>query len=120
MSIAWSDAQHAAVERALQEHPKSSPRCADAAHAILPVARERDAGAHALVVEPALPFARFVLPKHQPRPEWHHHVLVHTEAHGVDALTGPDGHWFETYLSTYFDHPEAHAVSVTDLQQDAP
>jgi hypothetical protein len=67
-----------------------------------------------------MPFARFVLPKHQPRPEWHHHVLVHTEAHGGDALTGPDGHWFETYLSAYFDHPEAHAVSVTDLQQDSP
>jgi hypothetical protein len=119
MTIAWNDAQRAQVEHALAAHPKTSPRCADAARAILPVALERDTSALALLVEPALPFARYVLPKHQPRPEWHHHVLVHTESHGVDALTGPDGLWFADYLSTYFEHPQAHAVTVTDLQQDS-
>lgn len=82
------------------------------------MALERDATAHALVVEPALPFARFVLPKHQPRPDWSHHVLVHTEAHGLDALTGPDGHWFDSYLAEFFFHPEAHRVTPADLDED--
>lgn len=118
MSLAWSRTQRTAVARALAEHPSSSPRCADAARAILPIARERDLDAHALVVEPAVPFGRCVMPKHLPSPAWHHHVLVHTEAHAVDALTGPDGHSYATYLETFFLAPEAHAVTAVDLQED--
>ncbi len=117
MTVGWNTSQHTRVSAALTRHPLTSPRCADAAREILPVAEELDATAEALLVEPTLPFARYVLPRHRPRPEWTHHVFVRVEAHGVDAMTGVDGHPLATYLTTYFDAPEAHRVSAAELRR---
>jgi len=118
MAVGWNASQRREVETSLARHPHTSGRCAQAAREILPVAKALDPQAHALLVEPGLAFARYVLPRHRPRPEWHHHVLVEVLAHGVDALTGPDGHPLVDYLATYFDAPQAHRVRAVDLGRD--
>lgn len=117
MSIAWDDTQGATVGASLAKYPMTSHRCADAAREILPVARQRDEAAAALLVEPLHPMARYVLPKHNPSPEWYHHVLVRLEDHGLDAMTGVPGHPYDTYLATYFVAPAAHRVSPVDLSR---
>jgi hypothetical protein len=105
--IHWSTRQRGLVEAALQRHPAESSECANAAQSILPTAREIDDTAHAriIVAENAL----YIQPK-GPSRRWVYHVTVAVTENHVDVLTGPDGFPQETYLETYFHHPEVHTV----------
>lgn len=65
-----------------------------------------DDTAHARVIRPR-GFAIYVQPKCGIG-TWLHHVTVAADEHCVDAMTGADGHAIDSYLATYFHHPEAH------------
>lgn len=104
--IGWNEQQRSHVASALATHPLLSNRCAQAARTILPTAREVDADAHGVVIEPPLG-ALYVQPKGL-AVRWYHHVTVAVADHYVDAFPGPDGHAQTTYLATYFDYPEEH------------
>jgi hypothetical protein len=102
------------VERALGENPIESARCAEAARAVLPIARERSEGAEAVVILPRV--GRFVVPRNvTPTPRWFHHVSVIVEAHHVDALTGPDGCPAPEYLARHFLYPTYLREDSVDL-----
>ncbi|HLM42736.1 MAG TPA: hypothetical protein VK458_02660 [Myxococcaceae bacterium] len=53
--------------------------------------------------------ALYIQPK-GPSRRWVYHVTVAVTENHVDVLTGPDGFPQDTYLETYFHHPEAHTV----------
>jgi hypothetical protein len=106
--IPWNDRQRNHVAQILERYPVTSNRCATAACGILPTAQDLEAAAHMLVVRPG-GFAIYVQPKDLPV-RWFHHVTVAVVEHCVDALTGADGHPRDTYLTEYFDHPDAHDV----------
>jgi hypothetical protein len=105
--IHWKPNQKKRVASALRRHPRTSDRCAKAAQAILPVAREVDGEAHARVIEPV--GAVYIQPKGLDV-RWSHHVTVAVDAHHVDALTNPPGHDEVTYLEHFFDEPESHSI----------
>ncbi len=91
MAVRWNDDQQLRVEAALSMHPVESNRCGDAARAILPVAKELEDRARALLILPHPrypPRARFVVPLHHlPSPFWTHHPeMLQVEA--VDLSRG--------------------------------
>lgn len=89
MSIDWSEIQRTAVEGALSRYPAESHECREAARLLLPIARERDAGARAWRLRPRE--GRYIVPMRSVGRDWFFHVTVETEAHCVDALTGVAG-----------------------------
>lgn len=117
MSIAWSNEQRSKVRAILGRHPPHSGRCANAARAILPLARELDESARPWKIVPALPGAKFVMLKNPPPGlAWAHHITVEVSRHCVDTLPGVDGHLRETYLATFFEAPEHHQIVDVDLK----
>lgn len=58
-------------------------------------------------------FALYIQPKNGPS-DWLHHVTTEVSNHYIDILTGIEGHPRETYLSTYFEHPESLTMRSVD------
>jgi hypothetical protein len=113
--LPWTPPQRAAVERALDEHPPASGRCAQAARAILPHATKLDADAGALVIEPTEGIYVETTHEYGGQP-WFHHVTVDAQAHLVDGMTGVDGHPGTSYLGAFFHHTDA--LSLRPVQDD--
>lgn len=119
MTVSWNDDQRAKVDAMLAEHPLDSYRCADAARAVLPTARELDGASKARIVLPNLLGARWVLPREfSPRPYWAHHVTVAVTDHYVDGLTRSPGEPMSSYLGKHFHRPELHTVADVDLARE--
>jgi len=119
MTIQWSDLQRRQVKGVLDLYPLDSGECAQAARAIVPIARGLDQGARGRLIRPdpvVAPRARFIVPRTlSPAPMWWNHVTVEVTAHNVDGLPGVGGHEVATYLETWFEHPEALRIEDVDL-----
>lgn len=102
MAVTWTHGQHEAIEATLERFPARSGRCLDAAREILEVARPRDATSKAWKIKPRQ--GRFVVPKIHVGQRWFHHFTVEVEDHGVDALTGPSGTPWHSYLSDHWKY----------------
>ena len=100
MAISWSAQQRSTVDDALRRHPVASSRCASAAAAILPSARQLDPDACARRCDPV--YETYL---------WYYHVAVSAAKHHVDALTGSDGLETITYLSRHWVDTDAFSWS---------
>lgn len=108
--LQWNPPQRDTVSACLARFPPESAKCAAAARAILPTARERDSGAHAVQLRPN-DGSRFI--ETTTGRCWYHHVTVSLEHHRLDALTGANGHPSGSYLQTYFLHQDF--IAETDI-----
>lgn len=61
---------------------------------------------------------RFVVPNQAIGQRWFHHFTVEVERHGVDALTGPSGTLWGSYLSTHWQHPESLRCTESNLEDE--
>jgi hypothetical protein len=112
VGLKWSAIEQGEIERGIARHPVESGRCAALARVVYAVAQPGDPDAGGLQVLPKSA-ARFVVPKHDPKPRWGSHTLVETRRHCVDALTGASGTLTGTYLSEHWEYVEhIHMVSV--------
>ena len=114
MSIDWSAGERTQITGALARFPIESGRFAALARVVYQVAQPRDSETHGLLVLP-VGAARFVVPKHVPRPRWGSHTLVETMQHRVDALTGVEGTSTGSYLSEHWEYPECLRVTQIDV-----
>lgn len=112
VGLDWSTTEQGEIERGIGRHPVESGRCAALARVVHVIAQPRDPDVSGLQVLPKSA-ARFVVPKHDPKPRWGSHTLVETRRHCVDALTGASGTIAEMYLSDHWEYVEhIHMVSV--------
>jgi hypothetical protein len=114
MAISWNDDQRALVERALHKYSWKGDRCAAAARAVLPVAKEIDRTAYGLLIT-GRDEAPFILTKEPKRRKFDYHVLVEAEEHRVDAITGADGWNAAEYLNRYWQYPKELNVEPVDV-----
>src|SRR5262249_29944221 len=113
MAIQWALDARDAVDAVLSAHPAASGRCFNEAKAIHPIAGTLNPQARAWKVTPRV--GRFVVPKRDLGQRWFHHITVEADAHGVDALTGPDGTSWPDYLSTHWLHDRHLRCTEADL-----
>lgn len=118
MPIGWTPNEHDAVAAILIAYPAHSGRCFDAARNILPIAQGRDAEARPWRIKPRQ--GRFLVPKVSVGKRWFHHYTVEVDQHGVDALTGPGGTDWRTYLPTHWQYPNALDCVQTELRNEDP
>jgi len=83
------------------------------------IARPRDPDTRGLLISPR-GAARFVVPKHTPRPLWGSHTLTATVGHHVDALTGTGGTSANDYLEEHWEYPEHLNVQEVDVFEVDP
>ena len=119
MALDWESTETTALGIAMGNHPIESGRCAALARRVMEVATPRDSGAHGLQVRPRSS-ARFVVPKHTPKPRWNSHTLVSTRSHCVDALSGIPGCPDTEYLATHWEYPDQHVTSKVDVYEIDP
>ncbi|MFO0607856.1 MAG: hypothetical protein U0324_32130 [Polyangiales bacterium] len=122
MAIGWTGVQRVTVDGVLARFPPDSGRCADAARAIVPIARDVDPTARGRLIQPdpvLAPRARFVVPKRcRLSASWFHHVTVEAAGHCVDVLTGPDGCEVASYLDAHFEYADVLRVDEVDLSRE--
>ena len=59
--------------------------------------------------------AVFLVPKDPSRlPRWRAHLYLETQAHAVDAVTGPPGYPADTYRAHFWDYAASHRVRVVE------
>lgn len=108
MSLPWTAIDRRAVERTLAANPPDSNRCELVAADVAGIATRAGWGARRRTVEIVEGFvaAKFIHPRRWPNLGWQYHVLAETREHGVDAITGADGHEIESYLADLWAFPE--------------
>lgn len=105
MPIDWTAAQRGRVEALLVRFRAATGGCQELAHAIHPIACERDRAARMWRLLPAV--GRYVVPKIRLEHPWYFHVTTETQSHFVDALTGIDGTSCAGYLETHWTETDA-------------
>jgi hypothetical protein len=113
VSLSWNAAQEEAVAGVLARYPAESNRCVELARAVLPLARQLDAGACVRLIRPRV--GRYVAPKQRMPKPWFTHAVTEATLHYLDAFTGPPGIEGDRYLVAHFEHPEDHDVREVDL-----
>jgi hypothetical protein len=109
MSIPWKPEQAAKVGAVLERHPAKSNECELAAAAIVPIAREVDASARAILIKPA-GRARYLCTRVSLEGAWwRHHVTTEVVHHHVDSLTGVPGTPIGDYFAEHYKYPELDA-----------
>lgn len=114
MPVHWSHSHRANVEHLIDTHPVTTSDCAVLGRKLLPIARQHETAAHAMVIRADTRQSRFacIKPRHPDvKRHWYHHVTIAVDGHGVDALSGADGTPLEDYLHEHF-------VNVRDLWLD--
>ena len=108
MSLPWSNRDREAVERILSVNPPPTNLCEEVATQIVGVARRAgwDGRRRRVEIVEGFVAAQYVLPKRWPGLGWQYHVLAETRAHGVDAITGADGHPIGSYLQDLWEHAD--------------
>lgn len=114
MAIEWVNEERSRVAAAMDLYPVSSGRCARLARIVYGVAQPRDATTRGLQILPPTA-ARFVIPKHDPNPQWISHTLVETMEHRVDALTGTDGTVAANYMAKHWEYCDYLRVQEVDV-----
>ena len=120
MAINWTKPRLEAVKSILHTYDAKSRQCDTAANLIWPHAKEQDEkNACRWQIWPKRGCGWGLAPKVSiGGRSWDWHVVVETERHCVDALTGAAGteagHNAGTYIEAKFNHPECHEVSPWD------
>jgi hypothetical protein len=114
VAIPWDADDRSAIEAGIARYPADSGHCAALARVVHRVALPRDERTRGLSIRPA-GAARFLAVRKPLRKQWAAHVLVETQEHRVDALTGADGCPASDYLAEHFWFPERLAVHEVDV-----
>lgn len=118
MALRWHHEQLARLEKALEQHPIDSGRCAALARRVHEVAKEGGDDPRGHFLTPRA--GRWILPKVPHPPSWASHTVTETRAHAVDALTGSGGCEMPRYLPDHWQYPDAIKVSSVDVFEVDP
>lgn len=115
VAITWTKKLEIQVNAQLSRFPQQSSKCAAAARAVLPLARQISINAHARLLTP-----KDGAPKLMRRAggvAWFHHVAVEVRDHKLDAMTGSPGHEACSYVDAYFQHSDCIAdAAISDKE----